>query len=1010
MNRPLDTDLNADWGFNGTNEFSFFDVKVTSVVDSSGENSMNDPVIGQSIVDNLKRPFSKLVDLDVDCQDKSTIYGMKFGVSWGEDENGAENVAFYGDWTRAVIAQDMWYRLKCYDNENFGPELHQDSFPFGSQGTTFLTDIEWGDVGDSQVLQELKAALVIRGSHTMSVRITLFYYTRNYPPYVALNATLGYVVGTIGLSQPDDTLNFGGQRLLSTTANNPLDLTFTPEDLCYDQEVAGYNPWLSKAPFEVDESRLEVAVDLSNALPSNLYNTLRDIGMLQLGILQTPNSESCVYLLGSDGIPYLSDGWLRNTGGIYVYQLDEQQAGMLADSVLVVVQVVSGSGGMPICGELPSVQGAHTVQILLQENPYFVRPWNYYVDRLEYQGISSQTLYVTYFGNPAPGTSVTVYQTNPDVLPDAAVTPDVSTKETDLEGKVTFTFTVNAEIPFPRQYADEQCSEPTTLTLPIDGQVYRFQYCVGGDACSPATDISEITFLAFSTVTYTLPPYWDPDVQPILAQYAHLNNIMKTILDLGDYWDVTRPSNIHLLELSMSVDFESPAYMPTTRDLSPTKQQMILQWLQAPMYSSDSPYPSQNPSARIGTHPAIAQARSSYTSYCSPPRCTATSISFRANPKDTDTYFEDILDRNNESLAMLKRRVKPVRPLFGYGIDRTVVSKFGQQGSCTLDDLKQQLQLAIELEFYTIPLYLTSLYSIVDGCNQEGYSLIATVVKQEMQHMTQAANILIAVGGSPLIDSPDIAPKYPAVGLPGGVLPSLRVSLQKLSLGHVYDTFMGAEVPELTLVGGPIWHPFTIGWFYNEIINCINDVGDDVFDPDRADLQVEWPWPAPNIGDVEIVTDKATALEAIENIIAQGEGSGPLDPTQINSDRYAHFFKFEEMVCQHRLVQVDAHHYAYNGVPIPFDPLGVWPMRDNPSADCIKPNTNCYTEAKNFHHAYRALLRKLQETFSGQPELVTATVEIMETLQVHAKKLMWTLFKPDSTETCGPVWDYEWED
>lgn len=475
------------------------------------------------------------------CQDKSTIYGMKFGVSWGGDQNGAENLAFYGDWTRAVIAQDMWTRLHCYSEDNHGPELYQDSFPFGSQSTTFITDVEWGNLGGSQALQELKAALLRQGPQAkLSVRITLFYYTRNYPPYVALNATLGYVIGTVGVAHPDDTLNFGGQRLLSQTSNTPLDMSFTPGDLCYDQNIADYTPWLSMAPFEVDESRLEVAVDLSNALPSNLYNTLRDIGILQLGILQT---GTCVYLLGSDGIPYLSDGWMSSTGGIYVYQLDEHQASMLADSELVVVQVVSGSGGMSICGELPAMQGTHTAQILLEEDPYFVRPWDYYVDRLEYQDTSLQTLYVTYFGNPAPGRSVTVSQSNPGVLPSAAVAPDQSTKVTDSEGKVTFTFTANDEIPFPRTYTEPQCSNPTTLTLPIDGQVYRFQYCVG-NACSPKSTVSEITFLAFSTVDYTLPYYWDPDVQPILAQYARLNNIMKTILDLGDYWDVRRPSNI----------------------------------------------------------------------------------------------------------------------------------------------------------------------------------------------------------------------------------------------------------------------------------------------------------------------------------------------------------------------------------------------------------------------------------------------------------------------------------
>ena len=552
---------------------------------------------------------------------------------------------------------------------------------------------------------------------------------------------------------------------------------------------------------------------------------------------------------------------------------------MLADSELVVVQVVSGSGGLALCGVLSSIQGTHTAQILLQEDPYYVRPWDYYVDRLEYQDTSSQTLYVTYFGKPAAHIPIMVYQSNPDVVPLAAVVPDQPTKLTNSEGKVTFTFTANVKIPFPRLYAKPKCSNPPTFSLPIDGQVYRFQYCVV-DACSSQTSVSEITFLVFSAVDYTLPYYWDPDVKPILTQYAHLNNIMKSILDLGDYWDVICPSNIHLLNLSLSVDFESPAYMPVSRDLSPTKRWMILQWLKNPMYSSDSPSPSKHLSTQVAVHPTIAQARSSFTSYSSPPCCTANSISFEANPMDVDTYFMDILDPNK---ILQKRHVQPVRPLFGINVhvDQKIESfEYGHWGQCSLDNLKLQLQQAVHLEFYTIPLYLTALYSIVDGCNQEVYMLISSVVKQEMQHMTQAANILIAVGGSPLIDSPDVSPKYPAVGLPGGVLPSLHVSLKKLSLPQVYNVFMGVEVPMQTLVGGPIFHLFTIGQFYDEISHCIEILGDNIFeDPGRAKLQVEWPWDAPNIGNVSIVMDKDDALKAIEKVVAQGEGAGPLDPT-----------------------------------------------------------------------------------------------------------------------------------
>ena len=52
--------------------------------------------------------------------------------------------------------------------------------------------------------------------------------------------------------------------------------------------------------------------------------------------------------------------------------------------------------------------------------------------------------------------------------------------------------------------------------------------------------------------------------------------------------------------------------------------------------------------------------------------------------------------------------------------------------NCTLDSLKLQLQQAVELEFATIPLYMTTLYSIAPGCNTEAYGLIRSVLIQEM--------------------------------------------------------------------------------------------------------------------------------------------------------------------------------------------------------------------------------------------------------------------------------------
>ena len=98
----------------------------------------------------------------------------------------------------------------------------------------------------------------------------------------------------------------------------------------------------------------------------------------------------------------------------------------------------------------------------------------------------------------------------------------------------------------------------------------------------------------------------------------------------------------------------------------------------------------------------------------------------------------------------------------------------------------------------------------------------------------------------------------------------------------------------------------------------------------------------------------------------------------------------------------------------PFDPQGVWSMSDNPNSSNIIANTNCYTQALAFYHVYRSFLSKLDEVFTpcdgtectDPQQLLMESVEIMEALQVHAKKLMWVKYdsdNPDDICTCCPV-------
>jgi len=83
-------------------------------------------------------------------------------------------------------------------------------------------------------------------------------------------------------------------------------------------------------------------------------------------------------------------------------------------------------------------------------------------------------------------------------------------------------------------------------------------------------------------------------------------------------------------------------------------------------------------------------------------------------------------------------------------------------------------------------------------------------------------------------------------------------------------------------------------------------------------------------------------------------------------------------------------------------------MKDNQKGESINPDTDWDTEAKAFHNTYSNILRVLNQIFNWEAHKIHHSVELMETLQVHAKKCMWMQYNDDESTTCGPVWNYEW--
>src|SRR3954447_13972148 len=75
--------------------------------------------------------------------------------------------------------------------------------------------------------------------------------------------------------------------------------------------------------------------------------------------------------------------------------------------------------------------------------------------------------------------------------------------------------------------------------------------------------------------------------------------------------------------------------------------------------------------------------------------------------------------------------------------------------------------VAMQLEPATIPPYLTALYSMHPTTNADAYRVIRVVAVEEMLHLTLAANLLNALGGTPDLTKDGFVPVYPA-HLPDG--------------------------------------------------------------------------------------------------------------------------------------------------------------------------------------------------------------------------------------------------
>lgn len=292
--------------------------------------------------------------------------------------------------------------------------------------------------------------------------------------------------------------------------------------------------------------------------------------------------------------------------------------------------------------------------------------------------------------------------------------------------------------------------------------------------------------------------------------------------------------------------------------------------------------------------------------------------------------------------------------------------------------LIEALQNAVELELSTLPPYLCAYWSVQDSTNQSA-QLILSIALQEMAHMGMSANILTSIGG-PVTINQDI-PTYPG-HLPGDVAPTLVVYLAGLSKTYLKDVCMAIEEPE----GGPIATATlqagyaTIGQFYDAISAAIVSVNPTFTGKNQMSSTIA------SDAIVAPINTQQDALNAIEIIKEQGEGSKQNPDEAAGSTTLAHYYKFAEIYNGKTLIQVDGK-WEYAGDPIPFP--AVYPMAEVPPGGWQNPPSDVAALLQTANAAYTKLLDNLQMAWqNGDATALNNAINDMFDLETPAQKLM----------------------
>ena len=303
----------------------------------------------------------------------------------------------------------------------------------------------------------------------------------------------------------------------------------------------------------------------------------------------------------------------------------------------------------------------------------------------------------------------------------------------------------------------------------------------------------------------------------------------------------------------------------------------------------------------------------------------------------------------------------------------------------SVDDAIELLQMAIGIEFSTLPPYLYALYSIRPGTNAAASSRIRAVAMEEMVHMCLACNILNALGTNPVLTAPTYPGPIPG-GISGGGEEALTIHLLPFSKEAMAQA-MAIEEPE----AGPINIPhelaveaastfMTIGQFYSHLDQFLSTLPESRWSKDRNQIDDRQFLQ----GELFAVNGFDDAHRAIQRIVSEGEGTkeSPLD----FRGEVAHYYRFEEIFSNQVLTKANNDvGFVFKGT-LGVDFAAVYPAIADPGSHDFSNDPPAARAAQDrCDEAFTRLVQELQRAVAGEGGRIGNAVRAMFDLRMAAE-------------------------